>query len=89
MKLKYLGHRNYVRSDFDHKRYAFSKENNFICDVEDRAAIRLIRTGQYIPIVEVIEVTKKEIKKGFVCEVCGKVCKNKIGLVGHSRTHNK
>ena len=50
MLLKYMGSRAYIRSDFDHKRYAFSTENNFICDVEHKAAIALFKTGQYVPV---------------------------------------
>ncbi|MFA6790195.1 MAG: C2H2-type zinc finger protein [Parcubacteria group bacterium] len=30
---------------------------------------------------------EKETEEGFKCEVCGKVCKNKIGLQSHMRTH--
>lgn len=30
-----------------------------------------------------------EAETGFVCEVCGKVCKNKIGLIGHMKSHEK
>ena len=35
------------------------------------------------------ENEKGEIVKdsGFPCEICGKVCKNKIGLGGHMRSH--
>jgi hypothetical protein len=29
----------------------------------------------------------EEVAEGFKCEVCGKVCKNKIGLTGHMRSH--
>ena len=84
MLLKYTGSRQYIRSDFDHKRHAFSTENNFICDVEHKAAIALFKTGQYVPVQD----TPKEniIKEeGFVCEKCGKICKSKIGLISHSR----
>lgn len=28
-----------------------------------------------------------EVKSQFVCEVCGKVCKNALGLNGHKRSH--
>ena len=84
MKLRYIGSRQYVRSDYDHKKIAFSKENNFICDVEDRAGIALLKTGQYRPVVEEIKIEKE-----FVCEVCGKECASKIGLMSHSRTHKK
>lgn len=42
-------------------------------------------------IEEVKEETKepKEEPKeeGFKCEICGKVCKNKIGMQSHMRTH--
>jgi hypothetical protein len=35
---------------------------------------------------------KKEItepkKEEFICDVCQKVCKSRIGLVGHKRTHS-
>ena len=32
----------------------------------------------------------EEIKKSdFRCKVCGKVCKNKLGLASHLRIHNK
>jgi hypothetical protein len=27
-------------------------------------------------------------KEQFICDVCQKVCKNRIGLVGHKRTHS-
>ena len=38
---------------------------------------------------EILNKQKKEKpEEGFVCTVCGKVCKNKIGLTAHSRTHN-
>ena len=86
MLLEYTGSRQYIATDFYHKRYAFSKENNFTCDVQDKAAILLLRTGQYKPVVEVVEV-EKEIKeeKGFACKKCGKVCKSKFGLMSHSK----
>jgi hypothetical protein len=29
------------------------------------------------------------IATGFVCEICGKVCKNKFGLDGHMQSHKK
>jgi SAM-dependent methyltransferase len=35
-----------------------------------------------------VEEILKEAPK-FVCKVCGKVCKNAIGLSGHSRSHTK
>lgn len=31
---------------------------------------------------------EKQISNNFVCPTCGKVCKNKIGLTAHMRTHN-
>ena len=83
MLLKYTGSRQYIRSDFDHKRYAFSTENNFICDVEHKAAIALLKTGQYEPVQSKKPIIDKE--EGFVCEKCGKICKSKIGLISHSR----
>ena len=87
MLLKYTGSRQYIRSDFDHKRHAFSTENNFICDVEHKAAIALFKTGQYEPVQSKKPIIEKE--EEFVCKKCGKICKSKIGLVGHSRTHKK
>ena len=90
MKLRYTGSRQYIRSDFDHKRYAFSTENNFICDVEHRAAIQLLKTGQYEPVQDTPKkdvFAKEDGVKGFVCKKCGKICKNKIGLVSHSKSH--
>ena len=96
MLLKYTGSRQYIRSDFDHKRYAFSTENNFICDVEHKAAIALLKTGQYVPvqpkenIIEKEDVFAKEDGvKGFVCKKCGKICKSKFGLQAHMRHCNK
>jgi len=35
-----------------------------------------------------VEVKPKE-KEKFICEVCGKICKNKGGLYGHMRKHKK
>ncbi len=45
------------------------------------------------PVVEVKAEVKEavtvatEATDGFKCEVCGKVCKNKLGLSGHMRSH--
>ena len=30
-----------------------------------------------------------EAKVGFICPTCSKVCKNKIGLSGHMKSHKK
>lgn len=42
---------------------------------------------------EAIELSKQTIAtletKKFKCEVCGKICKSRIGLVSHSKSHNK
>ena len=84
MLLKYTGSRQYIRSDFDHKRYAFSTENNFICDVEHKAAIALFKTGQYVPVQDTPKENIIE-EEGFVCEKCGKVCKSNFGLQAHMR----
>ena len=83
MLLKYTGSRQYIRSDFDHKRYAFSTENNFICDVEHKAAIALFKTGQYVPVQPKKPIIEKE--EEFVCEKCGKICKSNFGLQAHMR----
>jgi len=32
---------------------------------------------------------KKKDKEVFICEVCGKECKSRIGLHSHMRTHNE
>ena len=34
--------------------------------------------------IEQIEESKVE---SFVCDVCGKVCKNQLGLLAHKRSH--
>lgn len=34
-----------------------------------------------------MEEEGKEETSEFVCDVCGKVCKNRIGLSGHKRSH--
>jgi len=87
MLLRYTGSRAYIRSDFDHKRYAFSTENNFICDVEHKAAIALFKTGQYEPVQPKETIIEKE--EEFVCEKCGKICASKAGLLAHSRYCSK
>ena len=87
MKLRYTGSRAYIRSDFDHKRYAFSTENNFICDVEYKAAIALLKTGQYVPVQPKKPIIEKE--EEFVCDKCGKICASKAGLLAHSRYCSK
>lgn len=33
--------------------------------------------------------TEKEKNEEFICPECQKVCKNKVGLIGHMRTHYK
>ena len=83
MLLKYTGSRQYIRSDFDHKRYAFSTENNFICEVEYKAAIALLKAGQYVPVQPKKNIIEKE--EEFVCDKCGKICASKAGLLAHSR----
>lgn len=37
--------------------------------------------------IETIELINKPVD--FVCEVCGKICKNNLGLIAHKRSHNK
>ena len=83
MKLRYTGSRQYIRSDFDHKRYAFSTDNNFICEVEHKAAIALLKAGQYVPVQPKETIIEKE--EEFVCDKCGKICASKAGLLAHSR----
>lgn len=40
------------------------------------------------PVVEVEVVAPVvEVAEEFVCDVCKKVCKNKLGLLSHKRTH--
>lgn len=33
------------------------------------------------------EVEEKEVEEEFKCDICGKVCKNKLGLNAHKRSH--
>lgn len=62
MKLKYIGGRAFVSVNYLHKRYIFSKENKFICEVPDRTiAAKLVATGQYFPVDNFAE-TKESVK---------------------------
>ncbi len=35
-----------------------------------------------------LELGISPLEGQFKCQVCGKICKNRIGLAGHSRSHN-
>jgi len=59
-----------------------------IADMDDEAARVPLEIGEIIPYIEGQEEEKKEIET-FVCDVCGKVCKNKLGLNSHRRQHVK
>lgn len=70
MKLKYIGKRNYIACDYCHKRYAFMKDNNFICDVDPYIARKLLVKGVFMPVVaeevkveEVVEVKVNKPKR--------------------------
>lgn len=61
MLLKYQGRRKYIANDFCHVRYAFSGENNHICEVPPEVARQLIPTGLYLPVgVEQAEAGKSD-----------------------------
>jgi len=59
---------------------------------------RLTVIPEPVPIAEAIlapcgepqEVTPMETgTPAFICNICGKACKNQFGLTGHTRSHKK
>ena len=60
MLLKYIGKRPFISHSYGHKRYVFSKENNFICEVPFETMKQLFTRGEYIPAEAVAELTKTE-----------------------------
>jgi hypothetical protein len=50
MQIQYIGKRASIAQDLCHKRYVFKEENDYVCDVPFEGAVRLIRTGQFIPV---------------------------------------
>jgi hypothetical protein len=93
MKLKYTGASGVSSVSFKDSLYRFTPE----CIVSDQAAIdHLLADGSYVAVdnapgkAEILAEPEKaagEGEKGFTCGICGKVCKSRIGLAGHSRSH--
>lgn len=52
-----------------------------IADIDFEAARVALEKGEIVPF--------KESEAEFVCEECQKVCKNKLGLSAHMRSHKK
>jgi len=53
-----------------------------VVGIDDKAAQIALEKGEIEPVKE----EEKEVAE-FECEICGKVCKNKVGLLAHKRSH--
>lgn len=62
--LKYMGGRQNVAEDFNHTRYVFDKEKNSgMCRVPIDVAIKLLKTGKYLPVEATSDKGKKKKDK--------------------------
>jgi hypothetical protein len=39
------------------------------------------------PVIPKEDIKKETNSEVFICDICGKVCKKKIALIGHKRSH--
>ncbi len=73
----------------------FSERDGFLTDEGYIKIQPTVVEASVIPpsVLEEFEVkvdnVQAELKTGHQCEVCGKVCKSKVALIGHKRSHVK
>ncbi|MEA1925848.1 MAG: C2H2-type zinc finger protein [Patescibacteria group bacterium] len=59
-----------------------------VADIDAEAARVPLEDGEIEPAKEMAEEMLGENPKAkFICEICGKVCKNNAGLIAHMRSH--
>lgn len=60
-----------------------------IVEVSQQLYQKMLKKGEVIRTIEdkPKPKLKPESKNEFVCPICGKVCKSKLGLAAHMRTH--
>lgn len=101
MKIKYLrkGEKKATSASSD-REYVFKddkpvdvKEKDLQGHLLDNCGGRFEKVGKEEVVEEVPEAKEEEkpVEKTeeFKCVVCGKVCKNRIGLAGHMKSHRK
>jgi len=91
-----------IASRFDPK-YSFEKcpfckniSQNFLIIDDVQLACLVPSCGavfvrkEFLQSLNVRELLENQAKhKDTTCDICGKLCKNKIGLTGHMRSHGK
>ena len=79
MLLKYIGTRRHIANDIEHKRYAFGKDNDYTCEVPESGAIKLLKSGVYVPVDKVVEkIVEKVVEKVVVKEAPKRIVKPKV-----------
>lgn len=58
-----------------------------IVDVSEQLYLKMKKKNEVVKVIDAPKKTKKT--EEFVCPVCGKVCKSKLGLTAHMRIHKK
>jgi len=66
---------------FEEKSKWVDRKTGESSDAEGFLTFKEIKKG------EAKEKAEKEKKEGFECEECGKVCKSRIGLIAHEKSH--
>ena len=67
LRLKYVGQRSVANQSCNRHQFTFSIANNFICDVPQHLAKRLLSTGEYTVLpAQTISEVKPEIRKESV-----------------------
>ena len=62
-----------------------------VVEVSQQLYQKMLKKGEVVRTIEAEPKPepKSEPKNEFVCPVCGKVCKSKLGLIAHMRIHKK
>src|SRR3990167_5869436 len=95
IELKYVGGRPNSKELWNRKRYIFSKDNDFTCEVPRELEQWLAQNarGQYqvqqskTIIKEVIK--EVPVEKSLKCDKCGFTAKTEQGLLVHKAKHSK
>ena len=93
--IKYVGGRPNSKEVWDRKRYIFSKDNEFTCEVPQKLVEWLAGNapGQYqvVPTKTIIKEVIREVerKPDLKCDKCDFIAKTEQGLLVHKSKHYK